>query len=213
MKLSAYARQIGVSYRTAWRWFKAGKLTDFQVDTGTIIVTDPTPEKAQVSAPCKVAIYTRVSAAENKANLEGQAKRLQDYCAAKSYQVSAVVKEIGSGVNNTRPKVMKLLTDPTLTLIVVEHKDRLTRFGFNYIEQLLKLQDRRIEVVNLAENGKEDLIQDFVSIVTSFCARLYGQRRFKRKTERIIVELQNGEEGDHPSQTRPGQPKQTRQAR
>jgi putative resolvase len=72
---------------------------------------------------------------------------------------------------------------------VVEHKDRLTRFGFNYIEQWLKLQDRRIEVVNLAENGKEDLIQDFVSIVTSFCARLYGQRRSKRKTERLIAEL------------------------
>jgi predicted site-specific integrase-resolvase len=74
-------------------------------------------------------------------------------------------------------------------VIVVEHKDRLTHFGYNYLEQLLKMQDRRIEVINLAENGKEDLIQDFVSIVTSFCARLYGQRRSKRKTERLIAEL------------------------
>jgi predicted site-specific integrase-resolvase len=74
-------------------------------------------------------------------------------------------------------------------VIVVEHKDRLTRFGYNYLEQLLKMQDRRIEVINLAENGKEDLVQDFVSIVTSFCARLYGQRRSKRKTERLIAEL------------------------
>jgi predicted site-specific integrase-resolvase len=74
-------------------------------------------------------------------------------------------------------------------VIVVEHKDRLTRFGYNYLEQLLKVQDRRIEVINLAEDGKEDLIQDFVSIVTSFCARLYGQRRSKRKTERLIAEL------------------------
>jgi putative resolvase len=212
-KLSADAKQTGICYRTAWRWFKAEKLSGFQANMGTTIVTDPTPEKARVVALTKTAIYTRVSAAENKANLEGQAKRLQDYCAAKGYQVAAVVKEIGSGVNDTRPKLMKLLTDPTLTLIVVEHKDRLTRFGFNYIEQLLKRQDRRIEVVNLAENGKEDLIQDFVSIVTSFCARLYGHRRSKRKTERIIAELQNGEEGDHPSQTRPGQPKQTRKAR
>ena len=71
----------------------------------------------------------------------------------------------------------------------MEHKDRLTRFGYNYLEQLLKMQDRRIEVINLAEDGKEDLIQDFVSIVTSFCARLYGQRRSKRKTERLIAEL------------------------
>ncbi len=115
-----------------------------------------------------------------------------------------VVKEIGSGVNDARPKLLKLLTDPTITLIVVEHQDRLTRFGFNTIEQLLAMQGRQIEVVNLAENGKEDLIQDFVSIVTSFCARLYGQRRSKRKTQRIIAELQDGEESHHPPQTEPG---------
>ena len=127
-----------------------------------------------------------------------------DHCAAKGYQIADVVKEIGSGVDDTRPKLLKLLTDPTIGLIVVEHKDRLTRFGSNDIEQSLAMQDREIEVTNLAENGKEDLIQDLVSIVTSFCAPLDGQRGCKRKTERIIVELQNGEEGDHPSQTRPG---------
>jgi len=95
---------------------------------------------------------------------------------------------------------MKLLRDPTINRIVVEHKDRLTRFGYNYIEQLLALQGRQIEVINLAENGKEDLNQDFVSIVTSFCARLYGQRRSKRKTEQLIAELQGHEESHHPSQ-------------
>ena len=204
MKLSVYARSLGISYRTAWRWFKAGKITGFQADTGTIIVTEPTVETAIPAVHQKIAIYTRVSAAENKDNLEEQAKRLLDYCAAKGYQVAAVVKEIGSGVNDARPKLLKLLTDPTIGVIVVEHKDRLTRFGFNYLEQLLAMQGRQIEVINLAENGKEYLIQDFVSIVTSFCARLYGQRRSKRKTERIIAELQHGEEGDHPSQTRPG---------
>jgi predicted site-specific integrase-resolvase len=199
MKLSAYAHLLGISYRTAWRWFKAGKIAGFQVDTGTIIVTEQTVEAASSAVYQKTAIYTRVSAAENKDNLERQAQRLMDYCAAKGYQVAAVVKEIGSGVNDARPKLLKLLTDPAISLIVVEHKDRLTRFGFNYIDQLLAMQGRKIEVINLAENGKEDLVQDLVSIVTSFCARLYGQRGSKRKTERIIAELQN-EEGDHPSQ-------------
>jgi putative resolvase len=111
----------------------------------------------------KVAIYTRVSAAENKANLDSQVQRVQDYCAAKGWQISQVVKEIGSGVNDSRPKLLKLLTDPTITVIVVEHKDRLTRFGFNYLDKLLAMQGRRIEVINLAENSQEDLIQDFVS--------------------------------------------------
>ena len=100
--------------------------------------------------------------------------------------ITEPIEEMGI---SQRPKRLKLLNDPAVTLIVVEHKDRLTRFGYNYIEQLLKMQNRRVEVINLAENGKEDLIQDFVSIVTSFCARLYGQRRSKRKTERIIAEL------------------------
>ena len=159
------------------------------MDTGTILITEPIDEPEFQACPLKVAIYTRVSAAENKDNLEGQAKRSQDYCAAKGYPIARVVKEIGSGVNDTRPKLLKLLNDPSVTLIVVEHKDRLTRFGFHYIEQLLKMQNRRIEVINQAENSKEDLVQDFVSSVTSFCARLYGQRRSKRKTERIIAEL------------------------
>jgi len=209
MKLSVYAHQLGISYRTAWRWFKAGQIAGFQADTGTIIVTEPTAEAAPATVDQKIALYTRVSAAENSATscaavLEGQATRLMDYCAAKGYRIAAVVQEIGSGVNDTRPKLLKLLTDPSVGLIVVEHKDRLTRFGFNYIEQLLAMQGRKIEVINLAENGKEDLIQDFVSMVTSFCARLYGQRRSKRKTERIIAELQHGEESHHASQTRPG---------
>jgi putative resolvase len=189
MRLSVYAKKLGISYGTALNWWTAGKIKGYKAHTGTIIVTEGEKE----TQATKVAIYTRVSSAENKSNLDGQSQRLLDYCAAKGYQVSSVVKEIGSGVNDTRPKLLKLLTDSSITLIVVEHKDRLTRFGFNYIEQLMIMQGRNIEVVNLAENGKEDLVQDFVSIITSFCARIYGQRRSKRKTEKIIAELESVE--------------------
>ena len=177
MKLSVYAREVGVSYRTAFRWFKNGKIQGRQMDTGTILITEPIGAPQTPERSVKVAIYTRVSAAENKDNLEGQANRLRDYCAAKGYPLAWMVKEIGSGVNDARPKLPKLLTDPNVSVIVVEHKDRLTRFGYNNLEQLLQMQDRQIEVFNLVENSKEDLIQDFVSIVSSFCARLFGQRR------------------------------------
>ncbi len=71
----------------------------------------------------------------------------------------------------------------------------MTRFGFRYLETLLELQGRSIEVVNGAENDKEDLIADRVAIVSRFTARLYGQRRAKRKTERIVQELQTEERG------------------
>ena len=106
-----------------------------------------------------------------------------------------MVKEIASGVNDSRPKLLALLKDRQATRIVVEHKDRLTRFGFRYLETLLEIQGRTIEVVNVAENDKEDLIADLVAIVYSFTARLYGQRRAKRKTKRIVQELQTEERG------------------
>lgn len=146
------------------------------MDTGTIIITeDDAPQRPQ-----SVAIYTRVSAAENRPNLDTPADRLLAYCAAKGYQVHKVVKEVGSGVNDNRRKLLKLLADPTITVIVVEHQDRLTRCGFRYIETLLEQQGRRVEVINLADNvrltlpgnGRADLLDDLVAIIYSFCARL-----------------------------------------
>jgi predicted site-specific integrase-resolvase len=106
--------------------------------------------------------------------------------------VSRVITEVGSGINDTRKQWLSLLQDRMVRIIVVEHKDRFTRFGFTGYKTLLNTDGRDIEVVNEAENGKEDLLQDLVSIITSFCARLYGQRRCKRKTEKIIQELTAG---------------------
>ena len=191
MRLSQYAKKLGINYKTAWKWFKAGKIKGYQMDTGTIIVT----EMEESSLPQKVAVYVRVSSNENRPNLNTQADRLVSYCAAKGWQVSQFVKEIGSGINDNRQKLLKLLRDKTVTIIVVEHKDRLTRFGFNYIETLLALQGRKIEVVNLADNGKEDLLSDLVSIIYSFCAILYGLRRAKRKTEQITKALEKENNG------------------
>jgi len=178
-----------VSYKTAWRWWHAGQLDAYQVASGTIIVRETLEAAGRPLDAQQVAVYARVSAAENRPNLESQADRLVAYCAAKGYQVHQVVKEVGSGVNDSRPKFLKLLADPSLAVIVVEHKDRATRFGFRYIEVLLERQGRRVEVVNLAENGRDDLVADLVAIVYSFCARLYGQRRAKRKTETVVREL------------------------
>ena len=191
MKLSQYAKQQGISYRTALRWFKAGTIKGYQAPSGTIIIT--TDEQPDMPSQ-KVAVYARVSSTEKKSNLESQAERLVAYCAAKGYQVVKVVKEIGSGVNESRPKFLALLEDQSINLIVVEHKDRGTRFGFRYLETLLRVQGRGIEVVNQAENGTEDLLADLISIIYSFCARLYGQRRAKRKTEKIVAELEKGED-------------------
>jgi predicted site-specific integrase-resolvase len=110
--------------------------------------------------------------------------------------VAKVVKEVGSGVNDGRPKLLALLEDQGIGLNVVEHKDRLTRCGFRYLDTLLKTQGRAIEVVNQVENGTEDLLAELTASVYSFCARLYGQRRAKRQTEAIVRELEAKGDGD-----------------
>ena len=190
MRLSQFAKQQGISYRTALRWFRAGNIKGYQAPTGTIIVTEG--EIAPVR-PEQVALYARVSSPEHRENLERQAARLMDYCAARGYQVAQVVKEVASGVNDGRPKFLALLKDTSVTRMVVERRDRLTRFGFQYLEAVLQGQGRTIEVVNLAENDQDELIADLVAIVYSVTARLYGQRRAKRKTDRIAAELRGDE--------------------
>jgi len=190
MRLSDYAKSKGISYKTAWRMWKRGELNASQLPTGTIIVNTTTTNNSFEG----VAIYARVSSAENKSNLNSQAERLVKYCEAKGYQIKFIVKEVGSGVNDNRKKLISLLNKDDYHLIVVEHKDRLTRVGFNYLKVLLNKQGKDIEVVNLAEEEKEDILQDFVSIITSFCAIIYGLRRRKRKTECIIECLENQDE-------------------
>jgi putative resolvase len=145
-----------------------------------------------------VVIYARVSSPKHKESLERQVARLEDYCAARGYQVGRVVKAIGSGVNDRRRKFLSLLSDPKIMTIVVEHKDRATRFGFRSLEVLLSQAGRSIEVAKLAENDREDLLQELSSSVYSMCARLYGQRRAKRKQAFIGKILTNEEEESEP---------------
>ena len=189
-KVSQYAKKNGVCYRTAWNWVKEGKVKHETTKTGGILIVEDEDKPLNDA----VAIYARVSSSENKDNLRRQRERLESYCAAKGYKVLRVVEEVGSGLNDNRKKLESLLTDFAIKKIVVEHSDRFSRFGMNYIVKLLKMQGRDIEVINEQATDRDDLMQDFVSIVTSFCARLYGLRRSKRRTEKLIEELTKEEE-------------------
>ena len=191
MKLSEYAEKNSISYKTAWRHYKLGLIPNAkQLSTGTIVIDD---ESAKTSTEEHTVIYARVNSSENKSNLDSQAKRLEQFCLARGWIINEVIKECASGLNDNRPKLIKILSDRKTTRLVVEHKDRLTRFGFNYIKVLYP--ECEIVVVNEVEN-KEDLFEDFVSLVTSFCARIYGRRRSKRKTEELIKKLEKVEEND-----------------
>ena len=178
MKLSDYAKQVGVTYKTAYHWWKAGQLDAYQRPTGTIIVREAQPSATGA------ALYARVSSAEQQEDVTRQLQRLRDYAAARGYQVVAEVTEITSGLNDEHSKLTKLLTDAQVGVIVVEHRDRLTRFGYGYIATLLEHQGRRVEAIFPTDMGN-DLVDDFVAVITSMAARLYGRRNAMQRAAQI----------------------------
>lgn len=193
-KLSEYAKRHGMTYRGAYGHFRRGLIIGaYQLPSGMIVIPDSyTAPKSQDYT----VIYSRVSSSENKNNLDAQAERLFHFCSAKGWVVKEDIREIGSGLNDERKKLLKLLSDGKATRLVVEHKDRLARFGVKYIESCAEKFGCEIIIINETESKREDLVQDFVSVITSFCAKIYGQRRSKRKTEKLISELEKNEEGE-----------------
>ncbi len=183
IKLSEYAKKMGVGYRTAQQWFYKGQIEGAYKDgNGRIYVKTNSFEDKKEEA---VVIYARVSSHEQKNDLERQIERLRLYCASKGYKIYKEVKEVASGMNDNRRQLNVILNDNKVTKIVVEHKDRLTRFGFNHMKLLLNRLNMQIEVINETENKKEELVNDFVSIITSFCAKLYGKRNGKQKAKEL----------------------------
>jgi predicted site-specific integrase-resolvase len=178
MKLSVYAKQVGVTYKTAYQWWKAGQLDAYQLPTGTIIVRETKPSATGV------ALYARVSSVDQKDDVTRQMQRLRDYAAARGYQVIAEATEIASDLNDERPKLKKLLTDAKVGVIVVEHQDRLTRFGYGYIAALLEHEGRRVEAIYPTDTSN-DQVDDFVAVITRMAARIYGRRNAKRRAAQI----------------------------
>jgi putative resolvase len=188
MKLSTYAKHLGISYDTAWRMWRRGELAGQQLPSGTIIVEAPVP--ATPTHVQKVAVYARVSSAENRMDLESQAERVVGFCQARGWQVAKIVKECGSGVNDQRPLLLGLLADTSISHLVVEHTDRCSRIGVPYIQTLLATQGRELVIVHEADNEQNDLLQDFVAIITSFTTRLYGRRQASRKRSQFLAALE-----------------------
>lgn len=185
MKLSEYAARNGIKYRAAWNRYRAGKIEGAYLDdSGHVVVPDP-----QHALIGKAAVYARVSTHKQRDDLERQAQRMTQFANAAGLSVTVVVKEIASGVNDSRPKLTALLKDDSWGTLVVEHKDRLSRVGFGWFDVLLGCQGRRVVVADAATEEKADLMDDFVSIIYSFAARLYGLRSARRKTDDVIAAL------------------------
>jgi putative resolvase len=181
IRLTTWAEQQGIAYITAFRWAQAGKIPGLHRNVaGRLYV--------EVAGPVatRIALYGRVSSSDQKADLERQMGRLRDFAAASGMVVATEVSEIGSGLNGRRKKLCRLLSDPSVTTIVVEHRDRLGRFGTEYVEAALAAQGRTLAVVNQGEE-RLDLVQDFIDVVTSMCARIYGERAARNRAKRALA--------------------------
>lgn len=187
VNLKEWAAAQGVSYATARSWYQAGKLpVPARKVGGLILVGEPVQPR---NAPAGVVVvYARVSSADQRADLDRQVARVTRWATGQHLPVDRVVTEVGSALNGRRRKFLALLRDPSVTTIVVEHRDRFARFGAEYVEAALAASGRRLLVVDPAEVD-DDLVRDVTEILTSLCARLYGRRSAANRAARGVAAL------------------------
>ncbi|MGH3677944.1 MAG: IS607 family transposase [Mycobacterium sp.] len=184
MNLADWAESVGVNRHTAYRWFREGTLPVPAERVGRLILVKIAA--AASGSAAGVVVYARVSSHDQRADLDRQVARLTAWASTQDLSVGQVVCEVGSGLNGKRPKLRRILSDPDARVIVVEHRDRLARFGVEHLEAALSAQGRRIVVADPGETT-DDLVRDMVEVLTSMCARLYGRRGARNRAMRAIT--------------------------
>lgn len=200
-KPQEFAEMIGVSVKTLQRWDNEGKLKAYRTPTDRRYYT----HKQYVdymgdgnSKHGKTVIYTRASTTNQKYDLRNQTEFLKQYANAKGIIVDEIFEDIGSGLDYNRKKWNKLIEDCMLGLVktvIVAHKDRFIRFGYDWFERFLKSNGAEIIVVNNeATSPERELVNDLISIIHVFSCRIYGLRKYKKQIEgdeEIAKELQD----------------------
>ncbi len=144
-----------------------------------------------------VATYARVSSHEQKqkGDLDRQSQRISEYCAKKKLKVEYIIKDVGSGLSDTRAGFVKLgnlVIDKKITQVVIENKDRLTRFQYNFVEKMFGSYGVKIICIDKPDDeGDKEFINDLMMIIASFSGRLYGSRSAKRRKEQKLKENSN----------------------
>ena len=189
MLVKEWARLEGLHPQTVWKWCRQGTMPVpvEQTPTGMWLIHDPKYETASHPNPAgsRTVCYARVSSGGRKGDLQRQADRLKAFAVGMGVEHPEIVTETGSGMDDKRRKLNRLLSDPTVGTLVVERRDRFARMNMGLVESALKAQGRRIIVVDDTELD-DDLVRDMAEVLTSFCARLYGRRAAKHKTDAAL---------------------------
>lgn len=184
MRLREWATLNQVSYRTAYRYFLDGKIPGAHRVSERVILV-PEPETAEDHKPPIVAVYARVSSADQKDQLPAQIERAKAFAYGQGLAVDRVVSEVASGMNPNRKKLTRLLSDPEVTHIIVEHRDRLARINADLI---IAATPKEVLVADNSEPTQDD-VSDIIDFMTSVCARRYGRRSARSRAKRIVQEL------------------------
>ncbi len=187
------AKRLGVSTMTIRRWVKSGKIKAHKIGKEYRIPESEVLRLLEGKLPDKVVIYARVSSRDQKEDLERQVEHLKNYCSSKGYQVVKVITDISSGLNENRKglkQLFKLVESGEVGKVVITYRDRLTRFGFKYLENYFNSHGVEIEVIfDDEEKTEKELVEDLIAIVTSFAGKLYGMRSHRKK--RLIEAVKN----------------------
>jgi putative resolvase len=187
VKLSDWARANGVHPKTAYRWWRNGILPvpARQINARVILVDDPASASRSAPSLSAVGLYARVSSHDQRPDLDRQVARLSEWAAKAGARMVRIEAEVGSGMNGARAKVRRLLSDPAVSTIVVEHRDRLGRVNVELAEAALSASGRSLMVLDPTEVD-DDLVRDMTEVLTSFCARLYGRRSARNRAEKAL---------------------------
>jgi len=181
--------RLGVSYSTLRRWVKEGRIRAVQTIGGRYRIPESEVRRllsGAVGGEARAVIYARVSSSDQRSDLERQIQYLTQYCTAKGYRVVGVLSDVASGLNTERRGLLKLfnyVVNRQGDVVVITHRDRLTRFCFEYLEYFFKQYGVKIETVYGEEprDAHQELVEDLITIVTSFAGKLYGLRSHKKK--------------------------------
>lgn len=192
MRAKEWAALEGLHEQTVWKWCREGCMPVPTERVGGLwLVHDPKYEVPPVpTAGTRTVCYARVSSSDQKADLQRQADRLKAFAINLGASDIKTVAEVGSGMNDNRRKLNKVLADPTVGTIIVEHRDRLASVNAGLVEAALSAQGRRLIVVGDSELD-DDLEADVTEVLTSFYARMYGRQAARRKAKAALKAMRN----------------------
>ncbi len=187
-----FADKIGVSIKTLQRWDREGKLKPSRTVGNRRLYTEEHLQaiRGETPKPRKIVAYLRVSSQAQKPDLRNQRQALEEFVVARGLIVTDWVEEIGGGLNFKRPKFLHLvdwIVAGQVSALILAHKDRLVRFGFDLLEHLCRAHRCELLVVNLESlSPEQEMVQDLMTIIHCFSSRLYGLRNYRKSLKKAL---------------------------